>query len=195
MIMFLRYNHCTQNKEVGVMYKSIFVPIRLLAMILLRISFIYGLAVLFFEDHWRKSSDRPSGDVNGLFFMIPVMTFSILIGLGMDYDLFILGRIREEVWKGKPTEEAIADALDHTGGVVTGAVLLMVIAVGGLMLSGSLVLVELGFILAIAVAMDATVVRAFLVPAIMSLAEKTNWWPSIPPATSTIPSRLDLGDV
>ncbi len=96
----------------------------------------------------------------------------------MDYDLFILGRIREGVWKGKNTRDAIADALEHTGGVVTGAAAIMVIAFGGLMLSSTLVLIEFGFILAVAVAIDATIVRTFLVPAIMSLAEKTNWWPA-----------------
>jgi RND superfamily putative drug exporter len=163
---------------VGFMYKSVFVPIRLLATILLTISFNYGLAVLFFEGHWGAFLKPSINDLTGLFFMVPVMTFSILIGLGMDYDLFILGRIKEGVWNGKSTKEAIADALHHTGSVVTGAALIMVLAFGGLMLSSSMMLVELGFLLAIAVAIDATIVRILLVPAIMSLAEKTNWWPS-----------------
>lgn len=166
---------------VGVMYRSVLIPIRLLATILLTISFIYGLSVLFFEEHWGEIFRSSISQNEGLFWMVPVMSFSILIGLGMDYDLFILGRIKEEVWKGKPTREAIADALEHTGGVVTGAAAIMVIAFGGLMLSSSMLLVEFGFVLALAVAIDATVVRTFLVPAIMSLAEQTNWWPTTPP--------------
>ncbi|MFQ5979956.1 MAG: MMPL family transporter [Candidatus Heimdallarchaeota archaeon] len=172
---------------VGLMYRSVLVPLRLLATILLTVSFIYGLAVLFFEEHWGELFRASISQNEGLFWMVPVMSFSILIGLGMDYDLFILGRIREEVWKGKPTREAIADALEHTGGIVTGAAAIMVIAFGGLMLSSSMVLVEFGFILALAVAIDATVVRTFLVPAIMSLAERTNWWPAQVP-------KLQMGE-
>ncbi len=171
---------------VGLMYRSVFVPIRLLGTVLLSISFVYGLAVLFFEENWGVIFEggiiRPSiSETQGLFWMVPVMSFSILVGLGMDYDLFILGRIREEVWKGKTTREAIADALQHTGGIVTGAAAIMVIAFSGLMLSSTIILVEFGFILAIAVLIDATLVRTFLVPAIMSVAENSNWWPSSPP--------------
>jgi RND superfamily putative drug exporter len=174
---------------VGVMYRSVFAPIRLLATIFLTISWIYGLSVLFFEDHWGELIRPSISDLNGVYWAVPILTFSVLIGLGMDYDLFILGRIREEVWKGKSTTEAIADALDHTGSVVTGAAAIMAIAFGGLFLSGQIAVAEFGFILALAVILDATVVRTFLVPAIMSLAEKTNWWPSNPPSAATYSSN------
>jgi RND superfamily putative drug exporter len=170
---------------VGIMYRSVFAPIRLLLTIGLTVSWIYGLSVLFFEDHWGELLRPSISDLNGVYWAIPILTFSVLIGLGMDYDLFILGRIREEVWKGKSTTEAIADALDHTGGVVTGAAVIMAIAFGGLFLSGQIAMAEFGFVLAIAVIIDATVVRSFLVPAIMSLAEKSNWWPSRPPNAAT----------
>ncbi|MEM3341589.1 MAG: MMPL family transporter [Thermoplasmata archaeon] len=166
---------------IAVMYRSALVPLRLLLTIGLTLSFIYGAAVLFFEYHWGVFFLPEIEDVTGIYWLVPVLCFTLIVGLGLDYDLFIVSRIKEEVWKGKPLEAAIEDALHITGRIVTAAGAIMVISFGGLMLSTMLILVEVGFILAFAILMDTTVVRMLLVPAIMSVAKKWNWWPSYPP--------------
>jgi RND superfamily putative drug exporter len=81
---------------------------------------------------------------------------------------------------GRTTNEAVSDSLATTGKLVTGAGAIMVVSFGGMMLSTMLPLIEVGFIIGIAVLLDATVVRILLVPAILSIADKWNWWPSKP---------------
>ena len=78
-------------------------------------------------------------------------------------------------------KEAIAEGLSKTGRIITGAGVIMMIAFGGLMLSSSYLLMQFGFVLSFAILLDTFVVRSLLVPAIMSFAEKYNWWPSVPP--------------
>jgi RND superfamily putative drug exporter len=166
---------------IGLMYKSVFLPLRLLATILLTLSWVYAASVLIFEHHWGEIFMPAIGDVSSLFFIMPIICFSIIIGLGMDYDLFIISRIREGAWEGMCNRDAIAHGLETTGVLVTGAACIMAVAFGGLLLAHSMVLVEFGFMLAVAVLIDAFVVRTLLVPAIMSLAKRYNWWPSKPP--------------
>ena len=85
------------------------------------------------------------------------------------------------VWLGYTEKEAVVHALEKTGRIITGAGLIMAIAFGGLMLSKSIVLIQFGFILALAVLIDTFIVRSILVPSILAISEKWNWWPSKPP--------------
>jgi len=100
----------------------------------------------------------------------------MLMGLGMDYNIFILTRIREEVHNGKSDEEAIVDAVDWTGGIITALAIIMGCAIGVLMLSSTKMLAEFGFAITFAILLDAMVVRTYIVPAVMKLLGKWNWY-------------------
>jgi len=105
-----------------------------------------------------------------------MILFIILMGLGMDYDIFLVTRIREEVAKGKTDEEAIVTAVERTGGIITACGVIMAGAFASLMLSTMGLLQEFGFALSFAIIVDAMLVRIYLVPAIMVLLKKWNWW-------------------
>jgi putative drug exporter of the RND superfamily len=94
----------------------------------------------------------------------------------MDYNVFILTRIREEIHKGKDTKQAVVDAVDWTGGIITALALIMAGAFGALMVSGNAMLQEFGFALTVAVLLDAMVVRTYIVPAALTLMGKKAWW-------------------
>jgi RND superfamily putative drug exporter len=111
-----------------------------------------------------------------ILFMVPLILFIMLMGLGMDYNIFILTRIREEVAKGKDNETAIVDAVDWTGGIITALAIIMGGAIGALMLSSTKMLAEFGFALSFAILLDAMVVRTYIVPATMKLLGKWNWY-------------------
>ena len=167
---------------VGIMFKAVILPARLITTIGLTIAFIYGAATVVFEYDTFLNDIFPVLDgVSVTFWMVPVMSFSIILGLGIDYDIFTIERIKENVWNGLENNEAIARGIDKTAKVITGAGIIMMIAFGGLMFSNSYILVQFGFVLTFAVLLDTFVVRSLLVPAIMSFAEKLNWWPNKPP--------------
>jgi len=107
---------------------------------------------------------------------MPMILFIILMGLGMDYDIFLVTRIREEVLKGKTDEDAIVTAVERTGGIITACGIIMAGAFASLMLSTMGLLQEFGFGLSFAIIIDAMLVRIYLVPAIMVLLKKWNWW-------------------
>ncbi|MEM0448342.1 MAG: MMPL family transporter [Methanomassiliicoccales archaeon] len=111
-----------------------------------------------------------------ILFIVPLVLFVMLMGIGMDYNVFILTRIREEVHKGKGQNEAIIEAVDWTGGIITALALIMAGAFGSLMLSTNTMLVMFGFALTVAILIDAMVVRTYIVPAAMSLMGKWAWY-------------------
>jgi putative drug exporter of the RND superfamily len=108
--------------------------------------------------------------------MTPVVLFAILFGLSIDYEVFLLSRIRELHDRGMRDEDAIADGIERTGGVITGAALIMIVIFASFILSPILIIKEVGFGLAAAVLVDATVVRVLLVPAVMRLLGSSAWW-------------------
>ncbi len=166
---------------VGVMFKSALLPLRLIITIALTIFYVYGLAFFAFQEGWLAAIFPRYEDTNLIFWMIPIMSASILIGLGMDYDIFLVERVKEEVWAGKSDKEALITATEKTGRIITGAGTVMAVAFGGLLLGSSVPIIQEGFILTVAVLVDTYFVRTILVPAIMSLAERHNWWPTKPP--------------
>jgi len=167
---------------IGIMFRAVILPARLIATIALTISFIYGAATVVFEYDTFLNDIFPALDnMSVTFWMVPIMSFSIILGLGIDYDIFTIERIRENVWNGMENNEAIAEGLDKTARIITGAGIIMTIAFGGMIFSSSYILVQFGFVLAFAILMDTFVVRTLLVPAIMAFGEKWNWWPNLPP--------------
>ncbi|MDD1768997.1 MAG: MMPL family transporter, partial [Methanomassiliicoccales archaeon] len=111
-----------------------------------------------------------------ILWMMPMVLFVVCLGLGMDYDIFLTTRIREEAQKGMSDKDAIVRAVERTGGVITACGIIMASAFGTMMLSEGALLREFGFALMFAILLDATIVRIYLVPAIMSLLGKWNWY-------------------
>jgi RND superfamily putative drug exporter len=166
---------------IGLMFRSAIIPLRLLITVGLTISFIFGMFDLVFLRHWGAFLIPQIQNIQGLFWILPIIAFCVIVGLGLDYELFILSRVKEAVWTGRTTEEGIQDSLEYTGKLVTGAGAIMIVSFGGMMFSTMVPLIEIGFIMGFAILIDATVVRILLVPALMSVADQWNWWPSHPP--------------
>lgn len=145
---------------------SVLIPIRAILTILLSVSWTLALTILLFQV-W-KGYD--------IIFILPLALFVMAMGLGMDYDIFIITRIREEVARGKSDREAIAEATTRTGGIISACGIVMAGAFATLMLNPSPFLQEIGFALAFAILLDSMLVRIYLVPAIMVLAGRGNWW-------------------
>jgi len=145
---------------------SVVLPIRSIITILISISWTLALTMAVFQFGFGIS----------VVYILPMILFVLLLGLGLDYDIFLITRIREEVLKGKSTNEAIVSAVERTGGIITVCGLIMGGSLGTLMLSSSHLMTQFGFALLFAVFLDAMVVRIFMVPAIMSLLGKWNWW-------------------
>ncbi len=166
---------------IGLMFRSAIIPLRLLITVGLTISFIFGMFDLVFLRHWGAFLIPQIENIQGLFWILPIIAFCVIVGLGLDYELFILSRVKEAVWTGRTTREGIQDSLECTGKLVTGAGAIMIVSFGGMMFSTMVPLIEIGFIMGFAILIDATVVRILLVPALMSVADQWNWWPSRPP--------------
>jgi putative drug exporter of the RND superfamily len=164
-----------------VVFRSIVVPAKAIVMNLLSVGAAYGLIVLLFQKGgpgWARSIADAFGfiQVDAIESWLPLFLFSILFGLSMDYQVFLLTRIREEYDKTGHNAEAVAYGLRTTGGIITGAAIIMV-AVFAAFASGRIAgLEQMGFGLAVAVFLDATVVRSILVPSAMRLLGDTNWY-------------------
>ncbi|MEI6795668.1 MAG: MMPL family transporter, partial [Methanomassiliicoccales archaeon] len=145
---------------------SVLNPLRSILTILLSISWTIAITSLIFQ--W--------GMGMYLNFLVPLILVVICLGLGMDYDILLSTRIREEVHKGMSTNEAIEHSMLNTGGIITACGVVMASAFGSLLLTGNPMLMQFGMALMVAILIDATIVRTYLVPAIMSLMGKWNWW-------------------
>ena len=158
-----------------VVFRSILVPVKAAAMNLLSIAAAYGVVSLSVSGGWVGNliGIEEATPVPGF---IPMMMFAILFGLSMDYEVFLLSRIREEYLKSGDNASAVAEGLAATARVITAAAAIMV-AVFGAFLLGDIIFVKMiGLGLATAIFVDATVVRMVLVPATMELLGDRNWW-------------------
>jgi uncharacterized membrane protein YdfJ with MMPL/SSD domain len=164
-----------------VTFRSIVVPIKAIVLNLLSVGAAYGILKLVFQDgHGESVLGLES--FGGITSWLPLFLFVILFGLSMDYHVFIISRIREAVDRGMKTDEAVAYGIKQTAGVVTSAALVMVAVFS---IFGTLSMVEfkmMGVGLAVAVLIDATLVRGVLLPAAMKLLGEWNWY---------LPKRLD----
>src|SRR5262249_1828590 len=119
-----------------------------------------------------------------------ILVFAIVFGLSMDYEVFLVARIREGRVAGLGDREAIAQGLARTGGLITSAAAIMIVVFGAFMLGDFLLIKMLGFALAVAVFLDATVMRLAVSPALLALAGRWNWWPGAIAAGRTPQDRL-----
>ena len=158
-----------------VTFRSIVVPIKAIVLNLLSVGSAYGVLVLVFQDgHGEKLLDFQS--VGGIASWIPLFLFVILFGLSMDYHVFILSRIREAVDRGMSNDDAVAHGIKSTAGVVTSAALVMVAVFGSFALASDQLAKQIGVGLAAAILIDATIIRAVLLPATMKLLGERNWY-------------------
>jgi RND superfamily putative drug exporter len=155
-------------------FRSIVLPAKAVLMNLLSISATYGALVLVFQHGVGKVVGFHSSPQIEAW--IPIFLFALLFGLSMDYEIFLLTRMREEWDKSHDNEHAVAFGLEHTGRIITAAAVIMIAAFSGLMSGMFVGLQEFGFGLAIAIFLDATIVRALLVPALMKLLGDWNWY-------------------
>jgi putative drug exporter of the RND superfamily len=155
-------------------FRSVVLPAKAVLMNLLSVGAAYGVLVLAFQHGWGEPLGlQQSPQIEG---WIPIFLFAVLFGLSMDYEVFLLSRIREEWDRGHDNERAIAFGLEHTGRIITAAAIVMIAAFAGFLTGSFVGLQEFGLGLMAAILLDATVVRAILVPATMKLLGQWNWY-------------------
>jgi uncharacterized membrane protein YdfJ with MMPL/SSD domain len=157
-----------------VAFRSIVIPIKAIILNLLSTGAAYGLTVLVFQEGWLSSQLGIKQGVIEAF--VPVFIFTILFGLSMDYHVFILTRIKEARDHGLGSNEAVARGISITAGTVTSAAAIMVVVFAVFVTLQLVIIRQLGFGLAVAVFLDATVIRSILLPASMRLLGEWNWW-------------------
>jgi uncharacterized membrane protein YdfJ with MMPL/SSD domain len=158
-----------------VMTGSVVLPLKALLMNVLGLSAAFGVLVLIFQDG-RFESLLGYSSQGALEITQPLVLLALAFGLSTDYGVFLLTRIKEARDAGEPNEEAVAIGIQRTGRIVTAAALLLVVAIGAFATSQIVFIKELGVGTAAAVLIDATIVRALLVPALMKLLGELNWW-------------------
>ncbi|MGW3039352.1 MMPL family transporter [Kitasatospora sp. NPDC001159] len=158
---------------------SVVMPVKALLMNLLSLGASLGALTLVFQDGWFSGllGFSPAG---GLETFLPVLVFAFAFGLSMDYEVFLLARIKELHQRGHSCTRAVELGVQRSGRIITSAALLMVIVFAGFAAGDMLMVKQMGIALAVAVAVDATLVRCLLVPAAMTLFGEFNWWAPAP---------------
>ena len=160
-------------------FQSILLPLKAILMDLLSVVVAFSSIVLVFRFHIGTPilGNYPLDQVE---VWVLVFLFAVMFGISMDYEVFIVSRIREAVEKGATTKEAVVEGMAHTGGVITAAAVILVAALGGLIFGSIGGLQQLGLGLSIGVLVDATIIRGLILPSAMVLFDRWNWWlPSI----------------
>jgi RND superfamily putative drug exporter len=156
-------------------FRSVFVPLKAVLLNLLSIGASYGVLVMVFQWGWGGSLIGLEATVPVVSF-IPMFMFAILFGLSMDYEMFLLSRVREEYLRTGDNDAAIVDGISGTARVITSAALIMITVFLAFVFGESPAIKMLGLGLATAILIDATIVRMVLVPATMTLLGRANWW-------------------
>jgi RND superfamily putative drug exporter len=158
-----------------VTFRSIVIPLKAVLLNLLSVGAAYGLLVLVFQHHWAEGilGFHSNGAITS---WLPLFMFVILFGLSMDYHVFILSRVKELVDEGMPTDQAVAIGIKRTASTVTSAAVVMVAVFAIFMTLRTLDIKQMGFGLAAAILIDATIVRAVLLPSVMKLLGEWNWY-------------------
>jgi RND superfamily putative drug exporter len=157
-----------------VVFRSLLVPLKAVIMNLLSIGAAYGIVVALFQ--WGWLSDLTNVEPAPIEPWAPMMLFAIVFGLSMDYEVFLLSRVREEWHRTGDSRTSVADGLAATAKVITAAAAIMVFVFGTFILENDRTVKLMGTGLATAILLDATIVRLLLVPATMELLGDRNWW-------------------
>ena len=156
-------------------FRSLLLPLKAVFMTTASVLAVYGVLVFVFQDGHLSGllGFEPAGHLESF---LPLFLFCILFGLSMDYEVFLLARIREEYRRTGDNTEAVGWGLEHTASIITSAAAIMITVFGAFALASLVPIKAMGFGLAIAVLIDATIVRLVLVPATMRLLGDWNWW-------------------
>jgi RND superfamily putative drug exporter len=158
-------------------FRSVLVPVKAVVVNLLPVAGSFGLIVWVFQQGHGARLFGLTGPTEAIFGVVPVLVFAITFGLSMDYEVFLLARIKEEYDRTGRNDLAIENGLSATAPTITSAALIMILVFGAFAFARVFVVQVLGFGLAAAVLLDATLVRLVIVPAFMQLAGRWNWWP------------------
>ncbi|HEU4697766.1 MAG TPA: MMPL family transporter [Gemmatimonadales bacterium] len=163
----------------AIAFRSVLIPIKAIILNTLSVSATFGLIVLVFQYGVGAQLFGLDGPTSAIFVVVPVLVFAIVFGLSMDYEVFLLSRIKEAFDRTGHNRAATMEGLSATASVITSAALIMILVFGVFAFARVLVMQFLGFGLAVAVLVDATIIRMVLVPAFMQLAGRWNWWPGV----------------
>ena len=157
-------------------FRSILLPLKAVVLNLVSVSAVFGIATWFWQDGHGSNAVFNIAGTGAMTFWLPVLVFAFLFGLSMDYEVFILARMREEYDRTGSTAYAVEHGLGRTGRLVTSAALILFFAFAALASAPGTDIKVLATSLGVGILLDATVVRALLVPALVSLFGKYNWW-------------------
>ncbi|SEG15825.1 putative drug exporter of the RND superfamily [Bryocella elongata] len=158
-------------------FRSIFAAIKAILLNLLSVAASFGALVLVFQKGFGSGMLGVPGGTGSVFPLVPIVTFAITFGLSMDYEVFLVARVLEARRSGLSEDEAIPEALARTAGLITSAAAIMIVVFAAFTFGNFLVVKMIGFTLAVAVLIDATLVRMVIGPALLCVAGDWNWWP------------------
>jgi RND superfamily putative drug exporter len=158
-------------------FRSIFAALKAIALNLLSVAASFGALVLVFQNgHGSRFLGVPEG-TGSVFPLVPIVTFAIVFGLSMDYEVFLVARVLEARRSGLSEMDAIPEGMARTAGLITSAAAIMIVVFAAFTFGSFLVVKMIGFTLAVAVLIDATLVRIVICPALLRIAGDWNWWP------------------
>ena len=157
-------------------FRSVVLPIKAVIVNVLSVGAAYGALVLIWQHGYGSRAIWGIPATGVVVDFVPLMVFAFLFGLSMDYEVFILSRIKEAHDAGKSTDEAVVDGLGHTGRLVTSAAIILFLAFAALAAGPDVQIKVFATGMAVGILLDATIVRALLVPALVSLLGRWNWW-------------------
>jgi putative drug exporter of the RND superfamily len=158
-------------------FRSLFAAVKAIALNLLSVAASIGALVLVFQDGYGSRLLGVREGTGSVFPIVPIVAFAIVFGLSMDYEVFLVARVLEARRSGLSEMDAIPEGLARTAGLITSAAAIMIVVFAAFMLGSLLVVKMLGFALAVAVFIDATLVRIVIGPALLRIAGDWNWWP------------------
>ncbi len=157
--------------------RSLFAAVKAILLNLLSVGASFGALVLVFQEGHGSKLFGVAGGTGTVYPIVPILSFAIVFGLSMDYEVFLVARVLEERRRGLSEKSAVIEGLARTAGLITSAAAIMIAVFTAFTLGSFLVVQMLGFTLAVAVFIDATVVRMIVGPALLQLAGDWNWWP------------------
>jgi len=160
-------------------FRSVLVPLKAVVLNCVSVGAAFGITVLVFQHGYGSSLFGLDGPTEAIFVVVPVLVFATVFGLSMDYEVFLLTRIKEVFDKTGRNDYATMEGLSATASTISFAALIMIIVFGNFAFTRVLAVQFIGFGLAVAVFLDATLIRMVLVPAIMHIAGRWNWWPGV----------------
>ena len=160
-------------------FRALLVPLKAVLLNCLSVGASFGLTVLVFQHGYGGRLFGLEGPTEAIWVVVPVLVFAIVFGLSMDYEVFLLTRVKEVFDKTGRNDYATMEGLSATASTITSAALIMILVFGTFAFARVLAVQLVGFGLAAAVLLDATLIRMVLVPAIMHIAGRWNWWPGV----------------